>query len=130
MEYKKLHFTLLNKLFQLASNATYAQSRDSAIGVATGYGLNDRGSEFESRQGQEFYFFMSSRPALGPTQPPIQWVPGALSPGVKRPGREADHSPPTNAEVKKMWFYISLHGIVLNWLCTGTTSPYLTMRGG
>jgi len=26
-------------------------------------------------------------------QPPIQWVPGAPSPGVKRPGREADHSP-------------------------------------
>jgi hypothetical protein len=38
--------------------------------------------------------------ALGPTQPPIQWVPGALSLGVKRPGREADHSPP-NAEVKE-----------------------------
>jgi hypothetical protein len=39
--------------------------------------------------------------ALGHTQPPIQWVPGALSPGVKRPGREADHSPPTSAGVKK-----------------------------
>jgi hypothetical protein len=40
---------------------------------------------------------MSSRPALGPTQPPIQWVPGFLSPGVKRTGREADHSLPTSA---------------------------------
>jgi hypothetical protein len=28
-------------------------------------------------------------------------------PGVKRQGREADHSPPTNAEVKKMWIYTS-----------------------
>jgi hypothetical protein len=28
-------------------------------------------------------------------------------PGVKRPGREADHSPPTTAEVKKMWIYTS-----------------------
>jgi hypothetical protein len=27
--------------------------------------------------------------------------------GVKRPGREADHSPPASAEVKKMWIYIS-----------------------
>jgi hypothetical protein len=25
-----------------------------------------------------------SKPALGPTQPPVQWVPGVLSPGVKR----------------------------------------------
>jgi hypothetical protein len=31
----------------------------------------------------------------------IQWVPGALSPGVKRPGREADHSFPSSAEVKE-----------------------------
>ncbi|PNF15383.1 hypothetical protein B7P43_G01010 [Cryptotermes secundus] len=30
---------------------------------------------------------------------------GALSLGVKRPGREADHSPPTSVEVKKMWIY-------------------------
>jgi hypothetical protein len=39
-------------------------------------------------------------PALEPTQPPIQRVPGALSPGVKREGREADHSAPSSAEVK------------------------------
>jgi hypothetical protein len=37
----------------------------------------------------------------------MQWVPGALIPGVKRPLREADHSPTTNAEVKKMWIYTS-----------------------
>jgi hypothetical protein len=54
-----------------------------------------------------YLFSMSSRPALGPTQPPIQWVPWTLSPGVKRPGHEADHSPPTSAEVKKMWIYTS-----------------------
>jgi len=35
------------------------------------------------------------------SQPPIQWVPGALSLGVKWPGREADHSPPSNAEVRE-----------------------------
>jgi hypothetical protein len=48
-----------------------------------------------------------SRLALGPTQPPIQWVPGALSPGVKWPGHEADYSPPSSAEVKNAWHYMS-----------------------
>jgi hypothetical protein len=50
------------------------------------------------------------------TQLPIQWVPGAISPGVKRLEREADHSPPASAEVKKMWIHcpIRLHGVVFN----------------
>jgi hypothetical protein len=44
----------------------------------------------------------------------IQWVPGSLSPEVKQPGHEVDHSPPTNAEIKKMWIYTStLPSIVL-----------------
>jgi hypothetical protein len=54
-----------------------------------------------------FYLCTASRTALGPTQPPILWVPGALSLGVKRPGREADHSPPSSAEVKNAWSYTS-----------------------
>jgi hypothetical protein len=32
---------------------------------------------------------------------------GGSSPGVKRQGREADHSPPTSAEAKQMWIYTS-----------------------
>jgi len=68
------------------------------------YGLD----EFESRQGQEFFLLATaSRPALVPIQPPIQWVPGALTPGVKWTGLEADHSPPPSAEVKNTWSYIS-----------------------
>jgi hypothetical protein len=64
-------------------------------------------SEFLS---YEFYFVVHSdlsRTALGPTQPPIQWTPGALSLMVKRPGREADHWPPSSAEVKNAWRYTS-----------------------
>jgi hypothetical protein len=49
----------------------------------------------------------ASRTALGPTQPPIQWVQGPLSLGVKQPGREADHSPPSSTEVKNAWSYTS-----------------------
>jgi len=52
------------------------------------------------------------------TQPPIQWEPGALSLGVKRPGREADHSSPPSAEVKGVELYphspIRLHGMLLS----------------
>jgi len=38
---------------------------------------------------------------LGPTQPPIHWIPGALSLGVKRPGHEADRWPPFSAKAKE-----------------------------
>jgi hypothetical protein len=63
--------------------------------------VKDRGSRvrFPAELGI-FLFTTASRPALGPTQPPIQWVPGALSLGVKRPGREADQSPVSSAEVR------------------------------
>jgi hypothetical protein len=50
--------------------------------------------------GKLFHLFTSSRAPLEPTQPPIQWVAGARSPGVKRPGRETDHSPPSRAKIK------------------------------
>jgi hypothetical protein len=63
-------------------------------------------------------FSTASRPTLGLTQPPIQWVPGALLLRVKRQVREADHSPPSSVEVKKGGAIsplpICLHGIVRN----------------
>jgi hypothetical protein len=66
---------------------------------ATGWTIGVPG--FDSRWGLGIFFFTASRTALGSTQPPIQCVQGALSLGVKRPGREADHSPPSSAEVKE-----------------------------
>ena len=47
-------------------------SRDSSVGIATGYGLDGPG--IESRWGRDFPHL--SRPALWPNQPPVQWVPG------------------------------------------------------
>jgi hypothetical protein len=78
-------------------------SRDSSVGIAVRYGLDGPG--IESRWGRDFP--RPSRPALGPTQPPIKWVPG-LFPGVKRPGRSVDHPRLSNAEVKErveLYFY-------------------------
>jgi hypothetical protein len=58
---------------------------------------------FDSRQGQEIsLYYVASRLVVGPTQPPIQRVSVPLSSRVKRSGREADHSPPSSAEVKSV----------------------------
>jgi len=65
----------------------------SSVGIATDYELDDSGS---NPGGYEI--FRPSRPALGPTQPPVKWVPG-LSRGKLRLGRAADHSSPSSAAV-------------------------------
>ena len=70
--------------------------RDYLVGIATPYGLDDSG--IESLWGRDFPH--PSKPVLGPTQPPVQWVPG-LSLGKERPGRDADPSPPSSAVVMK-----------------------------
>jgi hypothetical protein len=63
---------------------------------------------FDSQRGLGIFLFTTaSRTALGPTHTPIQWVQGALSLGVKWPGREADHSPPSSTEVNNAWNYTS-----------------------
>jgi len=43
----------------------------SSVSIATDYGLEGPGS---NSGGDEI--FRPSRPSLGPTQPPVQWVPG------------------------------------------------------
>jgi hypothetical protein len=59
---------------------------------------------FKKAQGQ--LYLLPQRPALGPTHPPIQWVPVALSLGVKWPRLEADHQPQSSVEVSA-WSYTS-----------------------
>jgi hypothetical protein len=68
--------------------------------LTTGWTIGLSGFEFRRGLGI-FHFDIASRPALGPTQSPIKWVAGVLSLGVKRPGREADHSIPSSAEVRE-----------------------------
>ena len=66
----------------------------SSVGIATDCGL--AGPGIESRWGPDFPHL--SKPALGPTQPPVQWV---FPRGKERPGRDADTSPPSSTAVKK-----------------------------
>jgi hypothetical protein len=56
-----------------------------------------------------------SRPLLGPTNLPIQWVLWFF-PRLKCPGYEVDHFPPFSAEVMNEWSFASallacLHGV-------------------
>jgi hypothetical protein len=83
-------------------------NRVSAVGITTGCGLDDKRDRSSSPSRVKNCLFSTSfRPVLGPRQPSFQWVTGSLSTGVKRPGCEANHSPPTSAEVKKTWIYTS-----------------------
>jgi hypothetical protein len=58
------------------------------------------GTGYKFRQGQVVVCSSQpSRPALGPTQPPIQWVPGSF-PGRKAAGADVNLSPPYSAQIK------------------------------
>jgi hypothetical protein len=90
-------------------------SQDSIVGIATGYGLNDRGVGVRVPVGSRIF--------SSPSRPERLWGPpnllsnghgGLFFPGVKRPEHEAVHSPPASAEVQKMWIY--------------TSTPHTTLR--
>ena len=70
--------------------------RDGSDDIANLYELDGPG--IESRWGRDCPHL--SRQAVGPIQPPVQWVPG-LSGGEKGQRRDADPSTPSSAVVKK-----------------------------
>jgi len=55
----------------LANYSFYVCGPGSSVSIATDYGLDDPGS---NPGGDEN--FQTSRPALGPIQPPVKWLPG------------------------------------------------------
>jgi len=59
------------------------------------YELDDRSLNPGGSSDGILIFTTASITVLGPTQPPKQWAPGALTAGVRQLGREADHPPPT-----------------------------------
>ena len=93
--------------------------RDSSVGTASRNGLDNPG--IESRWGRDFPH--PSTPALGHTQPPVQWVPG-LFPGVKRPGRGVNYQPSSRAEVKERVDPYLYSPSGLSWPLLGRALPF------
>ena len=70
--------------------------QDNVVGIATRYGLD--GPRIEYRWERDFPH--PSRLSLGPTQPPVQWIPDSF-PEVQQPWRGFDHPRPPSVEVKE-----------------------------
>ena len=63
-----------------------------------------------------FLFSKMTRASVVPIHLRSQWENWALSPGAKRPGREADHPSQSNEKVENEWSYnftstLCIHGI-------------------
>jgi hypothetical protein len=97
----------------------YYCSRDSSVGTALSYGLDDRGSRVRFPAGAG-NFSLHHRVQNGSGAHPTAYtmVTRGFYLGVKRPGREVDHTPPSSAEVECVELYlhcpIRLHGVVLS----------------
>jgi hypothetical protein len=87
--------------FVVPQNSQPCDRMEVVQSVIAGHGLYDQGSV--PVRGKTV-FSTSSREVLWSTQPPIQQVPRDF-PANEATGRV--HSPPTRAEVKKMWIYTS-----------------------
>jgi hypothetical protein len=120
MQYSTLSSIILSAVLYLLSRAVPSLQLNilekiyttAGAGIACQYSIwlgagQLRGWSLSPGGVKNFLFSTSSRLALGSTQPPIQWVLGALSPEVKWLGCEADHSPPPSVEAKKIWMYTS-----------------------
>ena len=98
---------------RIICHPTYKQLRE-VVAMATDYGLNGPG--IECRRGWRFP--CPFRPAPRPNQRPVQWMLGFS--GLRRPGRGADHPPPSSpmvANALQIAFvsHLCLHRRVMGW---------------
>jgi hypothetical protein len=100
---KSDYSTITRKQFSLSYDITYEsphnRNRDSAVGIATSYGLEEREIEVQVTVGQAFSLHVvRSGSGVHPAFYPV--CTGGSFPGVKQPGREANHSAPSSAKLK------------------------------
>jgi hypothetical protein len=78
----------------------------NAVSIAIGYGLHGRGIGFRfPTRKRDFYLHHIIQTGCGDHVAPYPMGTWDLFSLVKRPGREADHSHPSNDEVKNTWLY-------------------------
>jgi hypothetical protein len=99
---------LANRLYYKSTRYSVSQltfifiDKDNLVGIVLGYGLEDRGFRVRFPAGAgNFYFQHCVQNGSGAHSASYPKVSRALSLGVKRPVREADHLPPSSAEVKE-----------------------------
>jgi hypothetical protein len=103
-QYKPVENTVWQTMLSVYSFKFPYLKVHSGVWIAQWYraGLWAGWLRFESRQVLGIFLFTTAfRSILGPTDPSIQWVPGALFLGVKCPECEADYSLISSAEVKE-----------------------------
>jgi hypothetical protein len=91
-----VHFWQAAPCIVLRVALMFVISIHECAGIATRYRMDGRG--IKSWWGRDFP--QLSRPALGPTQPPVQWIPGLL-PGGKAAATWRIPLTPSSAEVKE-----------------------------
>jgi hypothetical protein len=81
--------------------------RDSVVGIATGYVLDERGVEVRVPVRSRISLLRAVQAVSGVHPASYPMVTEGSFPGVERPDCEADHSTPASAQVKKVWMYTS-----------------------
>jgi hypothetical protein len=92
----------------LSSLLVSSRSRVSSGSIVSDYGLDDRAIGVRSpARAKDFSSYLCAQTGSGAHPASCTVGTEGLSPGVKsRPGRDADHSPPSSAEVENEELYL------------------------
>jgi hypothetical protein len=103
------------------TTTTLLRSRSSSVSIVSDYGLYYRGSILDRGRG---FFFWPLRPdrLWGPPSLLSNGYRGPFPGGKARPGRDADRSPPSSAEVNTSRSYTSSPPMCLQ-ACSGSVLP-------
>jgi hypothetical protein len=122
--------TTLWKLWHINCNSCefiVVRNEVSVIGVATRLQTDQLRCYSILGWGKDFFlFFKVSSLVLGTAHPPIKWLVGAVTSGVKLLGHEADHSLSTSAKVKNAWNSYLHSPFVPSWHAKDNFTFYIT----